>query len=270
MSKVISYTSASLPGINVLSCTGDHHFKNHIHNGYVIWLNSESGEHFSLTGNSTILQPGSIGIIEPGIVHSNWGFEGENRHLRSFYIEKSFFSHIEKLITGEQTGKFKLPTMVLEHQKYWQQFVALHDMILGNRDQMVQEQTAIELFQNVWEETLGGENTQTDINDPSSLLIPLIEFMHANLTEPIELTDLAQLVQRTEFHIIRLFKKHVGMSPHAYLIQLRLEKARILLEKNGSIVDAAIQAGFSDQSHLTRKFKIRYGITPGVYLNSIT
>lgn len=253
----------------MLSCTGDYHFKDHIHNGYVIWLNSESGEHFSLGGNSTILQPGSISIIEPGLVHSNRGFEGESRHLRSFYLEERFFSHIEKLVTGENKGKLKLPTMVLDNQDYWQQFLALHEMILHNHNQMIQEQTVVELFANLWDETLGGLCNQKIINAPPALLHHIIDFMHAHLTEPIELTDFAQLVQRTEYHIIRLFKKHVGMSPHAYLVQLRLEKARTLLEGNVPIVDAALQSGFSDQSHLTRKFKIRYGITPGAYLCSI-
>ena len=55
------------------------------------------------------------------------------------------------------------------------------------------------------------------------------------------------------------------MSPHAYLIQLRLEKARQLISKGKSIADAALLAGFSDQSHLTRSFKKRYGLTPGRY-----
>jgi AraC-like DNA-binding protein len=52
--------------------------------------------------------------------------------------------------------------------------------------------------------------------------------------------------------------------PHAYLVQLRLEHAGMMLDKRESIADAALSSGFSDQSHLTRKFKLRFGVTPGV------
>lgn len=269
MNKTISYNSASLPGIKVLSCTSDYAFRDHIHNEHVIWLNSANGEHFSLGGNSKVLQPGSISIIEPGRVHSNRGFAGKNRHLRSLYLSPSFFSHIEKLITGEDIGKLELPTIVLKNKRYWLQLLTLHELILHNHDQMIQEQTALELFKELCDETLRCVDDRDIVNEPSSLVISLIDFMHSNIAESIELMELAQLVNRTEFHVIRLFKKYVGMSPHAYLVQLRLEKARTLLENNVSIADAALQSGFSDQSHLTRKFKIRYGITPSVYVSSM-
>ena len=64
--------------------------------------------------------------------------------------------------------------------------------------------------------------------------------------------------------LIRLFRKHKNMSPHAFLIQIRLEHGR-LIEKGADITITALASGFSDQSHLTRKFKARYGITPHAY-----
>lgn len=69
----------------------------------------------------------------------------------------------------------------------------------------------------------------------------------------------------TEFHLIRLFRAAKGASPHGYLVQLRLEHARRLLAAGCSIVDAALASGFSDQSHLTRQFRARFGVTPGLY-----
>jgi len=55
------------------------------------------------------------------------------------------------------------------------------------------------------------------------------------------------------------------MSPHAYPTQLRLKRARELIDGGQSIADAALLAGFSDQSHLTRRFKKSYVLTPGLY-----
>lgn len=89
--------------------------------------------------------------------------------------------------------------------------------------------------------------------------------MQAKFSEDISLDNLAEIAMCTSYHLIRLFRNKVGMSPHAYLVQLRLEKARELIDRGQSIADAALLAGFSDQSHLTRKFKKRYGLTPGLY-----
>jgi AraC-like DNA-binding protein len=90
--------------------------------------------------------------------------------------------------------------------------------------------------------------------------------MRSMLQENLSLEMLAVIAGCTSFHLMRLFKKHLGMSPHSYLVQLRLERAKELLSQGNPIADAALRAGFSDQSHLTRRFKQRYGLTPGTYL----
>jgi AraC-like DNA-binding protein len=92
-----------------------------------------------------------------------------------------------------------------------------------------------------------------------------MDYMRAHLGEEISLNTLAEIAECTSYHIIRLFKETMGMPPHAYLIQLRLERARELIDEGKSIAGAALNAGFSDQSHLTRRFKKRFGITPGTY-----
>ena len=59
------------------------------------------------------------------------------------------------------------------------------------------------------------------------------------------------------------------MSPHAYLVRLRLEHAGELIRRGRPLVDAALETGFSDQSHLTRLFKTHYGVTPGEFRRQI-
>ncbi|MFH1147720.1 MAG: helix-turn-helix domain-containing protein [Pseudomonadota bacterium] len=68
------------------------------------------------------------------------------------------------------------------------------------------------------------------------------------------------------FHFSRVFSQETGMAPHAYLIQVRIKKARGDLLKGMPIADAAYGAGFTDQSHFTRCFRKIVGITPGRYV----
>jgi AraC family transcriptional regulator len=95
----------------------------------------------------------------------------------------------------------------------------------------------------------------------------VIDFTQAHLAEDISLASLAGVAGLSPFHFARLFKKSTGQTPHQFLIQRRLERARELLQvKHASIVDVAMQVGFCDQSHLAAHFKRVYGLTPRAFL----
>ena len=74
--------------------------------------------------------------------------------------------------------------------------------------------------------------------------------------------------QVSVFRRIRRFKEEVGLTPHQYIIQSRVREAKRLLADGASIADAALRAGFYDQSHLNRWFNKTLGITPHMYRDS--
>jgi AraC family transcriptional regulator len=76
--------------------------------------------------------------------------------------------------------------------------------------------------------------------------------------------DLAALAGLSRFHFARVFRATVGTTPHRYVLERRLERARRLLKTTATAVrDIAVATGFADQSHLTRLVKRRFGVTPG-------
>jgi AraC-like DNA-binding protein len=79
------------------------------------------------------------------------------------------------------------------------------------------------------------------------------------------LHELARHVGLSAWHLIRVFRKATGLTPHAWLIDRRVHHARELLRAGGSPSQIAVQCGFADQAHLTRSFKARLGVTPGQY-----
>jgi AraC-like DNA-binding protein len=90
-------------------------------------------------------------------------------------------------------------------------------------------------------------------------------YMAERLGEPIHLDDISRVARLSAFHFLRTFKRATGMAPHAYLNQIRLERARQLLSAGESPAQVAAATGFVDQSHLTRRFKGAFGVTPGQY-----
>jgi AraC family transcriptional regulator len=92
------------------------------------------------------------------------------------------------------------------------------------------------------------------------------ERLHDTFAQPLTLTELAAIAGVHPAHLARVFRRHYRCSVGAYQRELRLEwSARRLALGNGSLAEVATSAGFSDQSHLTRAFKRRFGSTPGVF-----
>lgn len=104
---------------------------------------------------------------------------------------------------------------------------------------------------------------------PKQELRKVTDYIDAHLTQDISLDAIANYLGISRYHFCRLFKQSTGLSPHQYVIQQRVERAKQLL-KHGklSIAETAIACGFNHQSHLHRHFKRLTGVTPGSFLNS--
>jgi len=92
-----------------------------------------------------------------------------------------------------------------------------------------------------------------------------VRFIREHYAEEVKLSDMADAAGVSTFHLTRLFKKTVGMSPHQYLVEVRVHSAHALLASGAerpTLAEVATAVGFADQSHLTRQFKRILGTTP--------
>ncbi len=89
--------------------------------------------------------------------------------------------------------------------------------------------------------------------------------LHERFAEEVPLEQLASLAGMSKCHLVHLFHKEVGLPPHAYQIQLRVARARVLVAAGVPLAEVATMTGFADQSHLTRLFKRVVGMPPGQY-----
>jgi AraC family transcriptional regulator len=104
---------------------------------------------------------------------------------------------------------------------------------------------------------------------PQSTLKRVTDFIHAHLDRDLELVNLSAIAQISPYHFLRLFKKSMGTTPHQYILQCRVKKAKYLLKYSElSITEIASRVGFCDQSHLNRYFKQIVGLTPKQFLQS--
>lgn len=97
----------------------------------------------------------------------------------------------------------------------------------------------------------------------------VVEWVDANLETNILLSDLAELAGLSEFHFHRMFRQSIGIPPHKWLMQTRVERAKTLLTTL-PMSEVSAACGFSSQSHFVRSFKQQIGVTPGQYLRLMT
>jgi AraC family transcriptional regulator len=92
------------------------------------------------------------------------------------------------------------------------------------------------------------------------------DFIVAHLTQDLSLEALAQQTGFSAYHFARLFQQTMGESPHQFVLRQRVERAqRLLKETDIPLALVALESGFANQSHLTRIFKRRLGLTPRAY-----
>jgi AraC-like DNA-binding protein len=101
---------------------------------------------------------------------------------------------------------------------------------------------------------------------PNGAVRRVREYIEAHLSENIDLPTLAALAGLSVFHFARQFKHSTGITPHAYLVTRRIERARELLARSDrTITEIALMTGFADQSHFARQFRQIVGMTPRAF-----
>lgn len=100
-------------------------------------------------------------------------------------------------------------------------------------------------------------------------LIKAVEFLHDNLEEPVEMSELAQHAGFSIRQLERLFKRYLNATPYQFYVSIRLSRAHALLaETNLSITEIAMATGFSNTSQFSRNFRRQYGVSPHEFKKS--
>lgn len=104
---------------------------------------------------------------------------------------------------------------------------------------------------------------------PSYKLRRALDFIQSRIDQPILLEQIAAAVALSPFHFHREFKRSTGMTPHQYIVRVRMERAKTLLSGSDMpLAEVAAQVGFADQSHFSSTFRRATSMTPRSYRNA--
>lgn len=250
-----------IDGVELLSCLdAGFDFPPHFHDAYCIWFNTKGGEHFSQRGVTDILQPDCFGIVAPGEVHANRAIDRTDRSLMTFYIHPA---HFPSSSLAFRSGFYRDPECLAA-------LFSLFGVLQRSTASLEKESALQETFHLLARRHAVSKVTDPAIGNEKARVSGMIDIFRERLAENISLEELAQRFHCTSYHLIRSFKRERGLPPYAFLVHLRLERARELIARGQPLAQVALDTGFADQSHLTRRFKSLYGISPGIFKRQIS
>lgn len=217
-----------------------------------------------------IYSKGDISIT-PAEVPSSYRAFGEDRYLQ-IIIPPQFLQQIATETINSNPDRLKLATEFRVRNPQIEQLAMMLRAELhrgkGGIGQLYIESLANALTVNLLRDYSGTKPNiviyEGGLSDRA--LVKVTEYINEHLSQGIKLEDLASEIGITQFHFSRLFKKSTGMSPHQYVMQQRIEKAKQLLKKaNLPISNIALDCGFNSQSHLGKYFRAITGMTPKAY-----
>jgi AraC-like DNA-binding protein len=244
-------------------------FPRHWHEEWGIAVILQGTNRFWFRGAWYNAGPGTIVIVPPGEVHDGGLAKDAVWGERMCYVPSETMARIVEAHTGSRKEpSFSGP--VISDRPLAHRLLQLHHMFasgIGALNPLEASDCQTSCFGTLVEHY--GETRTVELRDAGPAAIRrTLELLHDNLALKVTLEELATEVGLSPYHLIRAFRKHVGLPPHAYLKQLRINRAQSLLRAGRSIADAALAAGFSDQAHLTREFRRSLGLTPGRYLKA--
>lgn len=237
-------------------------FPNHFHEHYVIGF-VENGERcLSCRNKEYTIEQGSVLLFNPGDNHACVQSDNGTLDYRGFNISKEVMLDLSE----EVTGKRQLPGFsrnVVCDEEAICYLRPLHEMVMNGVGEFGKEESLLFLISTLIQNY--GQPFESCIPECRQEIEKACEFIDKHFTERIYLDQICRHAGLSKSTLLRAFTKAKGVTPYRYLETVRINEAKKLLQKGVPPLEAAIQTGFSDQSHFTNYFGSFIGLAPGVY-----
>ena len=231
-------------------------FAPHFHDYYVIGITQDGSRKLNCGAESYTLRPGSVTIFAPGVSHSctplTAGFKYRCFNIAAPTAESllpNTFNGFNKILFYNE-GLYN--SLLILHNNFWNGGSNDRHKILRRLFALLVRHNNTALPQNIIDENI----TKT-----------VCRFIEAHSDEQIILEDLCRAAGVSASTLRRAFTKTKGITPHQYLLAVRINKACTLLKSGYNLTTTALASGFCSQSHFTNTFVKIMGLTPGAYSN---
>lgn len=246
-----------------------HAYDPHDHDDYLVGVTEQGFQEFHCRHRLLTSTPGRVILIEPGEVHDGHSAQAGGYTYSMLYLPQALVSRLlVSLRPRRAAGGLRFASTLRDDPGLAGAILSAFGVFRGGEGRLARDLCLDRLLLQLAGHRL---EAQERISGP---LPPVVrrarDVLHAHFADDLGIDELAAVVGLDRFQLSRMFRRHLGLSPHAYLVQLRLKLARRLLSAGWSPADAAAEVGFADQSHLGRWFRRAYRVTPAAYRSACT
>jgi AraC-like DNA-binding protein len=259
--------SSAMPGVDAVEARSTRSFPRHTHEQFGIGLILD-GAQKSASGRGPVeAGPGDMITVNPGEIHDGEPIGDQGRWWRMLYFDPALLAEAWSDLTQGSCRQFEFAHPVLPKTAAASKLGLLFETVTAPAGdaRLRMEELLLSLLANMLD--LRCDNGAANATASATYMAKaMIDDAPAS---DLTLADLAIACRLSRFQLLRGFVAATGFTPHAYLLQKRLDLARRLIARRMSLAQVAAEAGFADQSHMTRVFASRYGFTPGAYAGAL-
>lgn len=253
---------AALPGVEVLHATFvAHRYAPHLHQAWTVAAVDHGAAAFDLRGRRHTAPAGTVFVIPPHAVHTGEPASPEGLRYRVIYLDTE--SRPASLPDTLAARPRRDVPVVMRHQTLTANLSRLHRALAVAGRALEQGEMLAPVISEL--SALVSDPPDLSPGPPHAGVARARAYIHDRWREDFTLAELAEAAQVSPFHLVRVFRQHVGVPPSGYRRALRVCAAQRLLREGWPPAATAARCGFCDQSHLNRHFKLVTGVTPRQY-----
>ncbi|HBF30747.1 AraC family transcriptional regulator [Rhizobium sp.] len=247
--------------LRAVTASSSHVFPRHSHDEFGIGIMLCGGQISASGRGQVISEPGDIMTVNPGEVHDGAPLGRGDRRWLMLYMEPEIISSIQQGLDIAEQVEFERPVFTNRPaaQQFYATFQAATDRVAPS-SLLALEESMLHLLAPLISVRVKQDTVKCD-----GAMARVRQMICDNLMHNPSLTELAEVANASPFQTLRAFRAFTGLTPHAFILQERANRARRLITSGESLADVAAACGYADQSHMTREFKRRYGMTPAAF-----
>jgi AraC-like DNA-binding protein len=262
------YHLPGLPGVELVKGMNvTHSFPRHTHRDYCIGIIDEGFRRYLAEGRTETIGAGGSLWIHPDQGHACSPAGNQGHSYRMLCLEPGYFRRLFAAAPEKNLPNPLLFKAVVMEDPVTYNHLAILMTILERPGSLLEKESSLFHTLAPWVQDQDCPS-RAAAGKEGKPIDTVRDFLESHYMENSSLGKLAELAGLSPYYFLRLFQRKVGLSPHLFQTQIRIQKSKQKLLQGESILDAALETGFSDQSHFTRFFKRMTGLTPGEFQNT--